>query len=94
MLVNGRSARQFCSQGQVRTAALALKLADREIHRNTMGEYPIMLLDDVLSELDLKRQQALTEQVEGQVLLTTATKPPKHLKASCVYRVFQGEIME
>ena len=52
------------------------------------------MLDDVLSELDLKRQQALTEQVEGQVLLTTATKPPKHLKASCVYRVFQGEIME
>ena len=49
VLVNGRSARQFCSQGQVRTAALALKLADREIHRNTMGEYPIMLLDDVLS---------------------------------------------
>ena len=43
VLVNGRSARQFCSQGQVRTAALALKLADREIHKNTMGEYPIML---------------------------------------------------
>ena len=53
--VNGRSARQFCSQGQVRTAALSLKLADREIHRSAVGEYPVMLLDDVLSELDPKR---------------------------------------
>ena len=62
--------------------------------RARTGHRPVLMLDDVLSELDLKRQQALTEQVEGQVLLTTATKPSKHLKASCVYRVFQGEIME
>ena len=59
VLVNGRSARQFCSQGQVRTAALSLKLAEREIHKNAMGEYPVMLLDDVLSELDPRRQAYL-----------------------------------
>lgn len=40
VLVNGRSARQFCSQGQVRTAALALKLADREIHKTPWGNIP------------------------------------------------------
>ena len=57
VLVNGRSARQFCSQGQVRTAALSLKLAEREIHKNAMGEYPVMLLDDVLSELDPRRRK-------------------------------------
>ena len=41
VMVNDRSARQYCSQGQVRTAALALKLAEREIHRDTFGEYPV-----------------------------------------------------
>ena len=46
--VNGRSARQVLSQGQVRTAALSLKLADREIHRSAVGEYPVMLLDDAV----------------------------------------------
>lgn len=55
MTVNGLEARHFCSQGQVRTAALSLKLADREIHKTAIGEYPVMLLDDVLSELDPRR---------------------------------------
>mgnify|MGYP003246358408 CR=1 FL=1 len=65
VLVNGRSARQFCSQGQVRTAALSLKLAEREIHKNAMGEYPVMLLDDVLSELDPRRQEYVLNRISG-----------------------------
>ena len=69
--INDRSARQFCSQGQVRTAALALKLAEREIHKNTFGEYPVMLLDDVLSELDPRRQEYVLNRIaEGQVFIT------------------------
>ena len=69
--INGRSARQFCSQGQVRTAALALKLAEREIHKNTFGEYPVMLLDDVLSELDPKRQEYVLNRIAGgQIFIT------------------------
>lgn len=69
--VNGRSARQYCSQGQVRTAALALKLAEREIHKNTFGEYPVMLLDDVLSELDQRRQEYVLNRIAGgQVFIT------------------------
>ena len=55
------------------------------------GHRPVLMLDDVLSELDLKRQQALTEHVEGQVLLTTATKPPEHLKACLLYTSRKGE---
>ena len=71
VLVNGRSARQFCSQGQVRTAALALKLAEREIHKNTFGEYPVMLLDDVLSELDPRRQEYVLNRIAGgQIFIT------------------------
>jgi DNA replication and repair protein RecF len=51
--VNGSDARSFASQGQSRTAALSVKLAEREIHLMETGEYPVLLLDDVLSELDL-----------------------------------------
>ena len=72
VLVNGRSARQFCSQGQVRTAALSLKLAEREIYQNATGEYPVLLLDDVLSELDDERQTyLLTRMGEHQTIVTT-----------------------
>ena len=69
--INGVSARSFGSQGQVRTAALALKLAEREIHKNATGEYPVLLLDDVLSELDEKRQEYVLNRIGGgQVFIT------------------------
>ena len=50
--INGQSARAFASQGQTRTAALSLKLAEREIFHDEFDEYPVLMLDDVLSELD------------------------------------------
>jgi DNA replication and repair protein RecF len=69
--INGLSARQFASQGQVRTAALSLKLAEREIHFESIGEYPVLLLDDVLSELDAHRQEFILNRItSGQVLIT------------------------
>ena len=71
ILVNGRSARAYASQGQTRTAALSLKLAEREIHYRKRGEYPIPLLDDVLSELDAGRQSfVLNRTGSGQVFIT------------------------
>lgn len=69
--IGGRDARRYASQGQTRTAALALKLAEREIFKNAAGEYPVLLLDDVLSELDPRRQEfVLNRTGEGQVFLT------------------------
>ena len=69
--VNSRSARSFASQGQTRTAALSLKMAEREIFLNDTGESPILLLDDVLSELDARRQEfVLNRMVGGQTLIT------------------------
>ncbi|MBR6839898.1 MAG: DNA replication/repair protein RecF [Oscillospiraceae bacterium] len=69
--VNGRSARSFASQGQTRTAALSLKLAEREIFLKETGEYPILLLDDVLSELDSRRQEFVLNRIGGgQTLIT------------------------
>ena len=70
-LLNGKSARNFASQGQTRTAALSVKLAEREIILQETGEYPILLLDDVLSELDEKRQAFVLNRIGGgQTLIT------------------------
>lgn len=69
--VNGQSARTYASQGQTRTAALSLKLAEREIFREDTGEYPVLLLDDVLSELDPRRQEFVLNRIAGgQVFIT------------------------
>ena len=69
--INDRPARSFASQGQTRTATLSLKLAEREIFLAETGEYPILLLDDVLSELDQKRQEFVLNRIGGgQTLIT------------------------
>jgi len=69
--VDGNPAKTFASQGQTRTAALSLKLAAREIFQQDTGEYPVLLLDDVLSELDPKRQAFVLNRIQGgQVFIT------------------------
>jgi DNA replication and repair protein RecF len=72
VMLNGRSARSFASQGQQRSLALALKLAEGELCREDCGEYPVFLLDDVLSELDGSRRDYLLHKIAGrQVIMTT-----------------------
>ncbi|MBQ6273675.1 MAG: DNA replication/repair protein RecF [Oscillospiraceae bacterium] len=69
--ISGRSARSFASQGQTRTAALSLKLAERELLQAESGEMPVLLLDDVLSELDARRQEFVLNRIGGgQTLIT------------------------
>ena len=69
--LNGMSAKTFASQGQTRTAALSLKLASREIFYQETGEWPVLLLDDVLSELDARRQEFVLRRINGgQVFIT------------------------
>lgn len=69
--INGLSAKSFASQGQIRTAALSLKLAERELFRADTGEIPVLLLDDVLSELDSMRQEFVLNHIrEGQIVIT------------------------
>ena len=69
--INGNIARSFASQGQTRTAALSIKLAEREILLKESGEYPVLLLDDVLSELDSGRQEFVLNRLSGgQTLIT------------------------
>lgn len=70
-LLDELSVKAYGSQGQTRTAAISLKLAERELLRRDTGEEPILLLDDVLSELDARRQDFVLNQIRsGQVLIT------------------------
>jgi DNA replication and repair protein RecF len=73
IMIGGRRARLYGSQGQQRTAALALKLAELELVRGRVGENPILMLDDVLSELDEKRSRQLFTAIPDSVqcLVTT-----------------------
>ena len=71
--INGVSARHFGSQGQQRTAALSAKLGEIEIIRQSTNESPILLLDDVLSELDKHRQKYLLQQIQNQQTIITCT---------------------
>ncbi len=96
VLLDGLNARSYASQGQTRTAALSLKLGVREIHREIVGEYPILLLDDVLSELDPKRQEYVLNRIgSGQVFITCCEKDRLHslLKGS-IYHVRNGTIAQ
>ncbi len=96
VLLDGLSAKSFASQGQTRTAALAMKLADREIHREIVGEYPVLLLDDVLSELDPRRQEFVLNRLgEGQVFITCCEDDRlSALVKGKVFHVKNGEVEE
>lgn len=70
--LGGMNAKIFASQGQQRSIALAMKLAEGEISREESGEYPVFLLDDVLSELDRERKNYVLSELHGrQVIITT-----------------------
>ena len=77
ILINNLPARTHASQGEQRTMALALRLALHRFIGQTVGEIPILILDDVLSELDPERAKALLNHFPvGQVLITTASDLP------------------
>ena len=70
--IDGLPARNYASQGQTRTAVLSLKLAQRTLYHRETGEYPVLLFDDVLSELDRTRQEYVLRGIgRGQVFITT-----------------------
>lgn len=70
---NNIDLRSFGSQGQQRTGALSLKLAELEVFKSNIGEYPVLLLDDVLSELDITRQNKLLKYVANIQTIITCT---------------------
>jgi len=87
-------ARHFASQGQQRSIVLSLKLAQLEIIKQTKGEYPILLLDDVLSELDNFRRKYLLEFIQSTTIqtiitMTSADNPPLDAE---IFQVHQGNV--
>ncbi len=68
IVLNGNDLKYFGSQGQHRTAVLAIKLAELEYFKAESGEYPILLLDDVMSELDQKRREQLIQTIQEKAI--------------------------
>ncbi len=93
--INRMSARDYGSQGQVRTAALSLKLAAREIFWEDTGEWPVLLLDDVLSELDERRRSFVLERIRGgQIFITCCDgRPLKDLEEGKLFRIREGKVV-
>ena len=95
ILINGISARKFGSQGQQRSCVLALKLAEAALLEQMTGEKPIALLDDVMSELDEKRQDYILNRIKGlQVFITCCDKEQiLRLKEGKTFNVENGCII-
>src|SRR5256886_1602315 len=97
VLLDGQEARSYASQGQQRTAVVSPKLADAALIENRTGERPLLLLDDVLSELDGERRAALLKEVAGggQVIITSVEAgpfPPELMAGAMVWTVIEGKI--
>ena len=94
IFIDGTEARVYGSQGQARTAALALKLAEVDIFRSVAGEPPVLILDDVMSELDLSRRRKLLSQIEDVQTILTCTHTEKVLFGKSVnkIRIAEGKI--
>ncbi len=91
--LSGLSLKAFGSQGQVRTAAISLKLAQRALMQTESGEMPILLLDDVLSELDPCRQDFVLNQItQGQVFITCC-EPSRFTKLGKTIQIRNGQII-
>lgn len=92
MRLDGREARLYASQGQQRSIALSLKLSELALMKASTGESPVLLLDDVLSELDVHRQAMLLEVVSAQQTIITGTSFPETGLRADVYRVEEGRL--
>jgi DNA replication and repair protein RecF len=99
LTINETPARQYGSQGQQRTLVLALKLAELQLIEEVIGEPPILLLDDVLAELDLNRQNQLLDAIQDrfQTLITTThlgAFDAKWLQSAEIFSVETGQLTE
>ena len=93
--INGSSAKTYGSQGQTRTAALSLKLAQREIFQEETGEWPVLLLDDVLSELDPRRQAFVLNRIRGGQVFITCCEEEKleGLEGGKAFHIRNGSVV-
>ena len=91
--LSGLSVKTYGSQGQTRTAAISLKLAQRELMRRESGEEPVLLLDDVLSELDPGRQDFVLNQIHSGQVFITCCEPERFSKLGQTIQIRKGQII-
>ncbi len=93
-IINGIDARKFGSQGQQRTVALSLKIAEIKLVKKIINDNPILLLDDVMTELDTSRSEALIEEIKDIQTIITCTGYDDFVKEQViinnVYSVVEG----
>ena len=96
LMIGGRDVRAYGSQGQQRTAALAMRLAELSVMREELGEWPMLMLDDVMSELDPSRRRQLIKRLNGIQTFITCTDPDDLAGAEVgrMWRVSQGALQE
>ena len=96
-IINGNDVRKFGSQGQQRTAALSLKLAEIELVKKTVKDTPVLLLDDVLSELDSNRQNYLLNHIKDIQTIITCTGLDEFVnnrfEINKIFQVLNGSIV-
>ena len=90
--LSGINLKSFGSQGQTRTAAISLKLAQRELMKREFGEEPVLLLDDVLSELDPGRQDFVLNQIDSGQVFITCCEPGRFTKIGKTIEITNGQI--
>ena len=91
--INGLPVAAFASQGQTRTAAISVKLAQRELLRRDTQEEPLLLLDDVLSELDVGRQECVLNHLQGGQVFITCCETDRLTELGQVLRIENGKIL-
>lgn len=92
-MLDGKQARMFGSQGQQRSSVLAVKLAQCEYIKSERGEYPVLLLDDVMSELDAHRRAYLSDRIDGrQVIITCTDIDAKTAQSARIFNVNGGKV--
>ena len=92
--LNGVNLKSYGSQGQTRTAAISLKLAQRRLMAREWGEEPVLLLDDVLSELDPRRQDFVLNQIEQGQVFITCCEPGRFTNLGKTIHICQGRLAE
>ena len=99
IVIDGHSARSYGSQGQQKTAALAIKLAEAQLVKARTGEHPILMLDEVLAELDGDREARLLNSIDDEVQCMMTTTAPRSqsggpLSKGACFRIREGHLEE
>ena len=93
--MNEKSIKKYGSQGQIRTCVLKLKLAECEIIKKELGRNPVLLLDDILSELDEKRKTFFIEKIKDKQIFITCTEKEKIINKNVKYfKIKNGKLID